>query len=117
MYFQEAKIEIRSSDDSGDSDDCDDKDDSKKINKNNNKRKRPAPSKQDTAKSNGPTHESPAKRTNRTLDDIQAENSQKIINDKALDQAEWWKINCNNDNAARRSWGKCKSENPVATSF
>ena len=88
MYFQEAKIEIRSSDDSGDSDDCDDKDHGKMTNKNNNKRKRPAPSKHDTAKSNGPTHESPAKRTNRTLDDIQAKNSQKIINDKGLDQAE-----------------------------
>ena len=88
MYFQEAKIEIRSSDDSGDSDDCDYKDHSKMTNKNNNKRKWAALSKQDTAKSNGPTHESPAKRTNRTLDDIQAENSQKIINDKGIDQAE-----------------------------
>ena len=93
INFQEARITIRS-DDSGDSDnsdnsdDKDDKDDKQMTNKNNNKRKRQAPSKKETARSNAPIHESPAKRTNRTLNEIEAENSEQIIKDKAVDKAE-----------------------------
>ena len=86
IKFQEARIEIRSSDDS---EDIDDKDDQKIKNNNNNKRKRQAPSGKETVSSIAPTVESPAKRTNvRSLDDIQAENSAKIIKDKAVDEAE-----------------------------